>query len=100
MPRSRWASAWICLPDALKSLLTLRVFGRTHVIINQNNPTIGFEQYRYLAQRFEPDTEARNLEDLQKILRPGAAGNMEEFIKKYLASKAMYEARISGADPC
>ena len=48
----------------LKAMLTQKTTGYAHTIIRQHDMSNGLEMYRCLAQHFEPDTNARNLENL------------------------------------
>ena len=50
--------------NELKAMLTQKTTGYAHTIIRQHDMSNGLEMYRCLAHHFEPDTNARNLDDL------------------------------------
>ena len=79
----------------LKALLTQKTNGYAHTIIRQHDMSNGLEMYRCLAQHFEPDTEARNLDDLRQILHPAAATSIDDFSRKFPAWKALYQTRLN-----
>ena len=62
--------------NELKAMLTQKIQGYAHTIIRQHDMSNGLEVYRCLAQHFEPDTNARNLDDLRQILHPAPATSM------------------------
>ena len=63
----------------LRTLLASKTKDGAHVIVRQNDWAPGLEQYRSMARHHEPDTEARDLDDLRMILQPGAAATMADF---------------------
>ena len=79
----------------LKALLTQKTTGYAHTIIRQHDVSNGLEMYRCLAQHFEPDTDARNLDDLRQILHPAAATSMDDFARKFPAWKALCQTRLN-----
>ena len=81
--------------NELKAMLTQKTQGYAHTIIRQHDLSNGLEVYRCLAQHFEPDTNARNLDDLRQILHPVPATSMEDFARKYPAWKALYQTRFN-----
>ena len=81
--------------NELKAMLTQKTIGYAHTIIRQHDFSNGLEVYRCLAQHFEPDTNARNLDDLRMMLHPTPATSMEDFARKYPAWKALYQTRLN-----
>ena len=57
----------------LKAFLALKTTDQAHTIVRQHDLDPGLEQYRALAAYFEPDTEARSLEDFLMILQQTAS---------------------------
>ena len=81
--------------NELKAMLTQKTTGYAHTIIRQHDFSNGLEVYRCLAQHFEPDTNARNLDDLRQMLHPVPATSMDTFARKYPAWKALYQTRLN-----
>ena len=81
--------------NELKAMLTQKTTGYAHTIIRQHDMSNGLEVYRCLAQHFEPDTDARNLDDLRQILHPASATSMDDFARKFPAWKALYQTRLN-----
>ena len=81
--------------NELTAMLTQKIQGYAHIIIRQHDMSNGLEAYRCLAQHFEPDTNARNLDDLRQILHSVPATSMEDFARKYQAWKALYQTRLN-----
>ena len=66
-----------------------------HVIIRQHELAPGLEQFRSLARHCEPDTEARDLDDLRAIPQPPAATSLADFAPTFPAWKAAYQKRLN-----
>ena len=81
--------------NELKAMLIQKTTGYAHTIIRQHDMSNGLEVYRCLAQHFEPDTDARNLDDLRQILHPASATSMDDFARKFPAWKALYQTRLN-----
>ena len=62
----------------LGALLALRTKDRAHVVVRQHDRKPGLEQFRALAQHFEPDTDARDVDDIRVIIQPPAASSMDD----------------------
>ena len=83
----------------LKAFLALKTTDQAHTIVRQHDLDPGLEQYRALAAYFEPDTEARSLEDFRMILQPQTEGNMEDFAKRFPAWNAAYQLHVNRGGP-
>ena len=68
-------------------------------IVQTHDQHPGLEVYRRLAAHYEPDTDAKNLAEMQYIIQPAAANNMDDFAKKFVEWQANYQIYVNRNGP-
>ena len=67
--------------------------------MRQHELAFRLEQFRALAGHFEPDTDARDMDDLCHIIQPAQATSMDEYARKLPAWNAAYQTRLNRVGP-
>ena len=78
----------------LRTFLVARTEGKALTIIRQIERALGLEQYRRLASSFDPQTDARRLDESRAVLYPGQAASLDDLAKRLPAWKGLYQRNL------
>ena len=80
--------------NQLRAFLVARTEGKALTIIRQFERALGLEQYRRLASTFDPQTDARRLDESRAIMYPGQAASLDDLAKRLPAWKGLYQRNL------